>query len=383
MKKIAVLGSTGSIGKQTLEVIKKNKDIFKLELISANSNYKLLAQQANKFQPKVVILCDSSKIEKLNKLIKNPKIEILEGESSLNNFSKYCVLDTVVTALVGKSGLIPTINAIKNNIDIALANKETLVIAGRFILDLVKNNNSKILPVDSEHSAIFQCLNGEDDRDLEKIILTASGGPFRGKDLDYLNKVTVNEALNHPNWEMGEKITIDSSTLMNKGLEVIEAKFLFGVDIKNIDVIIHPESIIHSMVQFKDGSIIAQLGKPDMRLPIQYALGYPKRLSNYYKRYNFIDSSLNFEKPCYKTFNNLKLAFEAAEKEGNAPCILNAANEIVVSAFLREKIKFLDMTSIIEDSLNKISYIANPNLDQLIETDRLTREYTNNMIKNF
>ena len=383
MKKIGVLGSTGSIGKQTLEVIKKNKDIFKLELISANSNYKLLAEQANKFQPKVVIICDSSKVEKLNKLIKNRKIEILDGKSSLDNFSKYCVLDTVVTALVGKSGLIPTINAIENNIDIALANKETLVIAGRYILDLVKNNNSKILPVDSEHSAIFQCLNGENKRDLEKIILTASGGPFRGKDLDYLNKVTVKEALNHPNWEMGEKITIDSSTLMNKGLEVIEAKFLFDVDIKNIDVIIHPESIIHSMVQFKDGSIIAQLGKPDMRLPIQYALGYPKRLPNSYKRYNFIDSSLNFEKPCYKTFNNLRLAFEAAQEEGNAPCIMNAANEIVVSAFLKEKIKFLDMTYIIEDCLNKISYIANPNLDQLIETDRLTREHTINMIKNF
>ena len=383
MRKIAVLGSTGSIGKQTLEVIEKNKDIFNLDLISANSNYKLLAKQANKFQPKVVIICDSSKVENLNKLIKNSKIEIFHGESSLNNFSKYCELDTVVTAVVGKSGLIPTINAIKNNIDIALANKETLVIAGRNILDLVKNNDSKILPVDSEHSAIFQCLNGEDERDLEKIILTASGGPFRGKNIDFLNTVTVKEALNHPNWEMGEKITIDSSTLMNKGLEVIEAKFLFDVDIKNIDVIIHPESIIHSMVQFKDGSIIAQLGEPDMRLPIQYALGYPKRLSNSYKRYNFIDSSLNFEKPCYKTFNNLRLAFEAAKKEGNAPCILNAANEIVVSAFLKEKIKFLDMTSIIEDSLNKISYIANPNLDQLIETDRLTREYTNSMIKNF
>ena len=272
MRKIAVLGSTGSIGKQTLEVIEKNKDIFNLDLISANSNYKLLAEQANKFQPKVVIICDSSKVEKLNKLIKNSKIEIFHGESSLNDFSKYCELDTVVTAVVGKSGLIPTINAIKNNIDIALANKETLVIAGRNILDLVKNNDSKILPVDSEHSAIFQCLNGEDERDLEKIILTASGGPFRGKNIDFLNTVTVKEALNHPNWEMGEKITVDSSTLMNKGLEVIEAKFLFDVDIKNIDVIIHPESIIHSMVQFKDGSIIAQLGEPDMRLPIQYAL---------------------------------------------------------------------------------------------------------------
>ena len=384
MKKIAILGSTGSIGTQTLEVINNNKNIFKVELLTANSNFKLLANQANKFNPKVVIINDVTWVDELSKLIKNPKIEILHGTESLNNFSKYCDIDLVVTAVVGKSGLLPTINAINNNVDIALANKETLVVAGRQILDLLKKSKSKLLPVDSEHSAIFQCLNGEKKSNLEKIILTASGGPFRGKDLNFLKSVNKENALNHPNWEMGKKISIDSSSLMNKGLEVIEAKFLFDVDIKDIDVIIHPESIIHSMVQFNDGSIIAQLGEPDMRLPIQYALGYPERLNNSYKRYDFINSgSLNFEKPCYKTFNNLKLAFDAAEKEGNSPCILNAANEVVVSAFLEDKIKFLDMTYIIEESLNKISYIANPNLDQLIETDRLTREYTQEKIKKY
>ena len=384
MKKIAILGSTGSIGTQTLEVINSNKNIFKVELLTANSNFKLLAKQANKFNPKVVIINDVTWLDELSKLIKNPKIEILYGTESLNNFSKYCEIDLVVTAVVGKSGLLPTVNAINNNVDIALANKETLVVAGRQILDLLKKSKSKLLPVDSEHSAIFQCLNGEKKSNLEKIILTASGGPFRGKDLNFLKSVNKENALNHPNWEMGKKISIDSSSLMNKGLEVIEAKFLFDVDIKDIDVIIHPESIIHSMVQFNDGSIIAQLGEPDMRLPIQYALGYPERLNNSYKRYDFINSgSLNFEKPCYKTFNNLKLAFDAAEKEGNSPCILNAANEVVVSAFLEDKIKFLDMTYIIEESLNKISYIANPNLDQLIETDRLTREYTQEKIKKY
>tara|TARA_A100001015_G_scaffold248446_1_gene285859 strand:- start:1533 stop:2687 length:1155 start_codon:yes stop_codon:yes gene_type:complete len=384
MKKIAILGSTGSIGTQTLEVINNNKNIFKVELLTANSNFKLLANQANKFNPKVVIINDVTWVDELSKLIKNPKIEILHGTESLNNFSKYCDIDLVVTAVVGKSGLLPTVNAINNNVDIALANKETLVVAGRQILDLLKKSKSKLLPVDSEHSAIFQCLNGEKKSNLEKIILTASGGPFRGKDLNFLKSVNKENALNHPNWEMGKKISIDSSSLMNKGLEVIEAKFLFDVDIKDIDVIIHPESIIHSMVQFNDGSIIAQLGEPDMRLPIQYALGYPERLNNSYKRYDFINSgSLNFEKPCYKTFNNLKLAFDAAEKEGNSPCILNAANEVVVSAFLEDKIKFLDMTYIIEESLNKISYIANPNLDQLIETDRLTREYTQEKIKKY
>ena len=287
----------------------------------------------------------------------------------------------VVTALVGKSGLIPTINAIKNKIDIALANKETLVIAGNIINSLAKKKSVKIYPIDSEHSAIFQCLIGESEKSIEKIILTASGGPFRGKTISELKTMTKKNALKHPNWKMGDKITIDSSTLMNKGLELIEAKWLFNINIDNIEVVVHPESIVHSMVQFIDGSIKAQLGEPDMKIPIQYALSYPERISNNFPRYEFdLKKSLNFEKPCFETFNNLKLAIEAAKSEGNSPCILNASNEIVVDAFLKEKISFLDMTKFIEESLNKISYIANPTLEELIETDLKTRNFTNKLI---
>ena len=377
MKKIAILGSTGSIGTQTLDVISNNFNEFKIELISANSNYKLLIKQAIKYTPKTIIFGNKIKSKLIEDSLAHLNINIIYGEDALNNFIDYCDIDMVVTALVGKSGLIPTITAIKNNIDIALANKETLVIAGSYIRSLLKNKRSNIYPIDSEHSAIFQCLQGEEKKSIEKLILTASGGPFRGKDIDFLKNVTKEEALRHPNWVMGNKVTIDSSTLMNKGLEVIEARFLFDIEIKNIEVIIHPESIIHSMVQFKDGSIIAQLGEPDMRLPIQYALGYPKRIENTYPRFDFNKSnSLNFEEPSFKTFRNLKLAYQAGENEGNSPCILNASNEIVVSAFLNGKIKFLDMTNLIEDSLNKISYIASPNLEQLIETDLETRKYT-------
>lgn len=377
MKKIAILGSTGSIGTQTLDVISNNSNEFKIELISANSNYKLLIKQAIKYNPKTIIFGNKKKFKLIEDSLAHLNINIIYGEDALNNFIDYCDIDMVVTALVGKSGLIPTITAIKNNIDIALANKETLVIAGSYIRSLLKDKRSNIYPIDSEHSAIFQCLQGEEKKSIEKLILTASGGPFRGKDIDFLKNVTKEEALRHPNWVMGNKVTIDSSTLMNKGLEVIEARFLFDIEIKNIEVIIHPESIIHSMVQFKDGSIIAQLGEPDMRLPIQYALGYPKRIENTYPRFDFNKSnSLNFEEPSFKTFRNLKLAYQAGENEGNSPCILNASNEIVVSAFLNGKIKFLDMTNLIEDSLNKISYIASPNLEQLIETDLETRKYT-------
>ena len=376
MKKIAILGSTGSIGTQTLDVISNNSNEFKIELISANSNYKLLIKQAIKYTPKTIIFGNKIKSKLIEDSLAHLNINIIYGEDALNNFIDYCDIDMVVTALVGKSGLIPTITAIKNNIDIALANKETLVIAGSYIRDLLKHKRANIYPIDSEHSAIFQCLQGEKKESIEKLILTASGGPFRGKDIDFLKNVTKDEALKHPNWIMGNKVTIDSSTLMNKGLEVIEARFLFDIEIKNIEVIIHPESIIHSMVQFRDGSIIAQLGEPDMRLPIQYALGYPKRIENIYPRFDFNKSnSLNFEEPSFKTFRNLKLAYQAAENEGNSPCILNASNEIVVSAFLNGKIKFLDMTNLIEDSLNKISYIASPNLEQLIETDLETRKY--------
>ena len=377
MKKVAILGSTGSIGTQTLEVISDNKNIFEVELLTAFSNHTLLINQALLHKPKAIIFGDRSKEKVILNSLKNEEIEIYFGEESLNNFLNYCSPDIVLTALVGKSGLIPTINTIKKGIDLALANKETLVVAGSIINKLCKEKKVNIYPVDSEHSAIFQCLVGESRDTIDKIILTASGGPFRNKKLNELKNISKKEALNHPNWEMGEKITIDSSTLMNKGLEVIEAKFLFDIDIQKIKVVVHPQSIIHSMVEFNDGSIKAQLGEPDMKLPIQYALFSGKRLKNKFTHYDFIkNNTLTFEEPCLKTFNNLKLAFDAGKLGGNAPCILNASNEIVVDAFLNEKIRYLDMTKIIEDSLNKISYIASPNLDQLIETDIVTRKYT-------
>tara|TARA_Y100000287_G_scaffold181504_1_gene177698 strand:+ start:254 stop:1408 length:1155 start_codon:yes stop_codon:yes gene_type:complete len=377
LKKVAILGSTGSIGTQTLEVISDNKNIFEVELLTAFSNHTLLINQALLHKPKAIIFGDRSKEKIILNSLKNEEIEIYFGEESLNNFLNYCNPDIVLTALVGKSGLIPTINTIKKGIDLALANKETLVVAGSIINKLCKEKKVNIYPVDSEHSAIFQCLVGESRDTIDKIILTASGGPFRNKKLNELKNISKKEALNHPNWEMGEKITIDSSTLMNKGLEVIEAKFLFDIDIQKIKVVVHPQSIIHSMVEFNDGSIKAQLGEPDMKLPIQYALFSGKRLKNKFTHYDFIkNNTLTFEEPCLKTFNNLKLAFDAGKLGGNAPCILNASNEIVVDAFLNEKIRYLDMTKIIEDSLNKISYIASPNLDQLIETDIVTRKYT-------
>ena len=377
MKKIAILGSTGSIGTQTLEVISDNKNIFEVELLSAFSNDNLLIAQAIKYKPKAIIFGDISKEKVIREKLKNENIEIYFGEESLNNFLNCCDPDIVLTALVGKSGLIPTINCINKGINLALANKETLVVAGNLISNLCKEKQVNIYPVDSEHSAIFQCLVGEQKDEIDKIILTASGGPFRNKNLEELKNISKKEALNHPNWDMGEKITIDSSTLMNKGLEVIEAKFLFDVDIEKIKVVVHPQSIIHSMVEFNDGSIKAQLGEPDMKLPIQYALSSGKRLKNKFTHYDFFkNNTLTFEEPCLKTFNNLKLAYDAGKSGGNAPCILNASNEIVVDAFLKEKIKYLDMTKIIEESLNKISYIASPNLDQLIETDIETRKFT-------
>ena len=377
MKKIAILGSTGSIGTQTLEVISDNKNIFEVELLSAFSNDNLLIAQAIKYKPKAIIFGDISKEKVIREKLKNENIEIYFGEESLNNFLNCCDPDIVLTALVGKSGLIPTINCINKGINLALANKETLVVAGNLISNLCKEKQVNIYPVDSEHSAIFQCLVGEQKDEIDKIILTASGGPFRNKKLEELKNISKKEALNHPNWDMGEKITIDSSTLMNKGLEIIEAKFLFDVDIEKIKVVVHPQSIIHSMVEFNDGSIKAQLGEPDMKLPIQYALSSGKRLNNKFTHYDFFkNNTLTFEEPCLKTFNNLKLAYDAGKSGGNAPCILNASNEIVVDAFLKEKIKYLDMTKIIEESLNKISYIASPNLDQLIETDIETRKFT-------
>ena len=376
-KKIAILGSTGSIGTQALDVISKHKSLFEVEVLTANNNADLLIKQAEQHNPNFVVICNEKKYPEVFAALDKKGIKVFCGKKSIEDIVESESIDIVLTALVGYSGLMPTIKAIKNGKRIALANKETLVVAGSIINKLCKEKKVNIYPVDSEHSAIFQCLVGESRDTIDKIILTASGGPFRNKKLNELKNISKKEALNHPNWEMGEKITIDSSTLMNKGLEVIEAKFLFDIDIQKIKVVVHPQSIIHSMVEFNDGSIKAQLGEPDMKLPIQYALFSGKRLKNKFTHYDFIkNNTLTFEEPCLKTFNNLKLAFDAGKLGGNAPCILNASNEIVVDAFLNEKIRYLDMTKIIEDSLNKISYIASPNLDQLIETDIVTRKYT-------
>ncbi len=374
-KRIAILGSTGSIGTQTLEVIKLHNDKFKAEVLAAGKNTGLLIKQAIEFKPAIVIIADDSKYNQLKEALEPHQIAVHAGKNAFNEVVKDNRIDDVVIATVGFAGLIPTINAIKANKTIALANKETLVVAGKLIVDLLKKHNANIYPVDSEHSAIFQCLIGEKDHTLEKIYLTASGGPFRGKSLDFLKSVTKEEALQHPNWNMGNKVTIDSASLMNKGLEVIEAKWLFGLENDQIDVLIHPQSIIHSIVQFKDGSMKAQMGLPDMKLPIQYALTYPGRLKTQYTRLNFNDyPSLTFEKPDTNKFKNLALAFDSMRKGGNMPCILNAANEIAVDAFLKNKIGFLKMTDVIEKTINKVDFVINPDYDCYLKTDKEARE---------
>ncbi|MCP9767873.1 1-deoxy-D-xylulose-5-phosphate reductoisomerase [Lacihabitans sp. LS3-19] len=374
-KKIAILGSTGSIGTQALEVIKANSDIFEVEVLTAQKNADLLIQQAAEFKPNVVVIGDENLYDKVNSALDPLDIKVYCGQKALNSVVENENIHTVLTALVGYSGLIPTINAIKAGKHIALANKETLVVAGELITKLAIENKIDILPVDSEHSAIFQCLVGEYINPIEKIILTASGGPFRGKNIDYLKYVTKKEALKHPNWEMGAKITIDSASLMNKGLEVIEAKWLFDLKPEQIDVIVHPQSIVHSLVQFEDGSIKAQLGLPDMKLPIQYALGFPHRLKSDFPRFDFLNfPNLTFEKPDVDTFRNLQLAFEALVKAGNMPCILNAANEIAVDAFLKDKIGFLEMSELVEYCMAKVSFIKVPTLDDYVETDKITRQ---------
>lgn len=381
-KKIAILGSTGSIGTQALEVIKANEDIFEVEVLTAQQNADLLILQAAEFKPNVVVIGDENLYDKVNSALDPLDIKVYCGQKALNSVVENENIHTVLTALVGYSGLIPTINAIKAGKHIALANKETLVVAGELITKLAIENKIDILPVDSEHSAIFQCLVGEYINPIEKIILTASGGPFRGKNIDYLKSVTKKEALKHPNWEMGAKITIDSASLMNKGLEVIEAKWLFDLKSEQIDVIVHPQSIVHSLVQFEDGSIKAQLGLPDMKLPIQYALGFPHRIKSDFPRFDFLNfPNLTFEKPDMDTFRNLKLAFEALEKGGNMPCILNAANEIAVEAFLKDKIGFLEMSDLVEYCMGKINFIKVPTLDDYIETDKITRQIALEKIK--
>lgn len=381
-KKIAILGSTGSIGTQALEVIAANADIFEVEVLTAQSNATLLIEQAAKFKPNVVVIGDESLYDMVNAALDPLDIKVYSGQKSLASIVENENIHTVLTALVGYSGLIPTINAIKAGKHIALANKETLVVAGDIVTKLAMEHKVDILPVDSEHSAIFQCLTGEYINPIEKIILTASGGPFRGKDRAFLEHVKKEKALKHPNWEMGAKITIDSASMMNKGLEVIEAKWLFDLKPEQIDVVVHPQSIVHSLVQFEDGSIKAQLGLPDMKLPIQYALGFPKRLKSDFPRFDFINyPNLTFEKPDPHTFKNLALAFEALKKAGNMPCIINAANEIAVDAFLKDKIGFLEMSDLIEYCMQTIHFIEMPTLEDYIETDQLTRQAALSKIK--
>jgi 1-deoxy-D-xylulose-5-phosphate reductoisomerase len=374
-KKIAILGSTGSIGTQALDVIAANSDLFEVEVLTAQSNADLLIEQAVKFKPNVVVIGQETLYDKVNAALDPLDIKVYCGQKSLASVVENENVHTVLTALVGYSGLIPTINAIKAGKHIALANKETLVVAGEIVTRLAIENKVDILPVDSEHSAIFQCLVGEYINPIEKIILTASGGPFRGKDRTFLENVKKEQALKHPNWDMGAKITIDSASMMNKGLEVIEAKWLFNLKVEQIDVIVHPQSIVHSLVQFEDGSIKAQLGLPDMKLPIQYALGFPKRLKSDFPRFDFINyPNLTFEKPDLETFRNLGLAFEALKKGGNMPCILNAANEVAVDAFLKDKVGFLEMSDIIEFCMQTVNFIEKPTVEDYIETDKSTRE---------
>lgn len=378
---VAILGSTGSIGTQALEVIAGHKIFFELELITANSNADLLIQQAKKYLPSTVIIGDKEKYNEVKNALSSLPIKVFAGNDAILLCVQNENIEIVLTAMVGYAGLAPTIAAIKSGKHIALANKETLVVAGEIITRLAREYGVNIYPVDSEHSAIFQCLLGEWKNKIEKIILTASGGPFRGKTINELKQITKVQALKHPNWNMGAKITIDSATLMNKGLEVIEAKWLFNLLPEQIDVIVHPQSIIHSIVQFEDGSMKAQMGLPDMKLPIQFALGYPDRLKSDFPRFNFIQyPTLTFEQPDKKTFRSLSLAYEALDKGGNMPCILNAANEIAVAGFLSDKISFLNMTDIVETCMLKIPFIVSPSIEDYIQTDEETRRMAVDLI---
>jgi 1-deoxy-D-xylulose-5-phosphate reductoisomerase len=381
-KHVAILGSTGSIGTQALDVIEANKDLFEVEVLTANYNSELLIQQALKHKPNAVVIANENKYNEVKDALGSSDIKVYAGVESLSQVVEMDTIDVVLTALVGYSGLKPTINAIKAKKSIALANKETLVVAGSLITALAKENGVNIYPVDSEHSAIFQCLVGEFHNPIEKIYLTASGGPFRGWKKDKLISVSKQQALKHPNWDMGAKITIDSASLMNKGLEVIEAKWLFGLKEEQIDVIVHPQSIIHSIVQFEDGSMKAQMGLPDMKLPIQYALGYPQRIKSNFPRFDFMEyPSLTFEKPDVESFRNLSLAYKAMSKGGNMACILNAANEVVVEAFLKDKIGFLEMSDVIENCMEKSTFVAVPTYDDFVSTNEQGRMLANELIK--
>lgn len=381
-KNIAILGSTGSIGTQALEVIDANPERFNVEVLTANFNADLLIEQALKFRPNAVVICHLEKYKTVKDILFDEGIKVYAGEEALEQVVEMEEIDVVLTALVGYAGLKPTLAAIYAGKHIALANKETLVVAGELVTGAARKKGVNIYPVDSEHSAIFQCLAGEFHNKIEKIILTASGGPFRGMKRKDLLNITKKQALKHPNWKMGAKVTIDSASLMNKGLEVIEAKWLFNLKPEEIEVIVHPQSIIHSLVQFEDGSIKAQLGLPDMKLPIQYALAYPDRLKNNFPRFNFTEyPGLTFEQPDTETFRNLELAYSALNRKGNAPCILNAANEVAVAAFLKDECSFLEMSDIIGNCLGKVHFTAQPTLEDYINTDRETRLLAESLIK--
>lgn len=374
-KTIAILGSTGSIGTQALEVIQANPESFEVEVLTAHNNANLLVEQAAKFKPNVVVIGNEVLYDQVFAALDPLNIKVYTGKNALDQVVQMDTVDLVLTALVGYAGLAPTIKAIEAGKHIALANKETLVVAGELVTKLAQEKGVNIYPVDSEHSAIFQCLVGEFHNPIEKIVLTASGGPFRGKNRDELSSVTKAQALKHPNWEMGAKITIDSASMMNKGLEVIEAKWLFGLKAEQIEVIVHPQSIVHSLVQFEDGGMKAQMGLPDMKLPIQFAMTFPERLKTDFPRFNFIDyPSLTFEEPDLKTFRNLDLAYQAMAKGGNMPCILNAANEIAVAKFLKDEIGFLEMSDLVEESMHKISFIEHPSYEDYVQTDFETRQ---------
>lgn len=381
-KRIAIFGSTGSIGTQALEVIASHPDLFSADILTAQNNEDLLIEQALKFKPSVVVIGDDKKYQKVKDELASTKIKVLGGEDSLSEAALEDSYDMMIAAIVGFAGLKPTLQAIETGKAVGLANKETLVVAGDIVMQKAVENKAPVIPIDSEHSAIFQCLVGETRNKIEKIVLTASGGPFLGKKPNFLVNVKRDHALQHPNWSMGAKITIDSATLMNKGLEMIEAKWLFNLEPSQVQVLVHPQSIIHSMVQFEDGSMKAQMGLPDMKLPIQYALSFPRRLPSNFARYDFRKpSQLTFEEPDVKTFRNLALATDALFKGGNLPCILNAANEIAVYAFLRNRIGFLDMTDVIERTMDKIAFIEKPTLEEYYESDGEARQFAASLIK--
>lgn len=381
-KQIAILGSTGSIGTQALQVIAEHPDLYEVYALTANNRVELLIEQARQFLPEAVVIANEDKYIQLKEALQDLPIKVYAGVEALGQVVESQPIDVVLTAMVGYAGLKPTINAIKARKAIALANKETLVVAGELINDLAQQYRVPILPVDSEHSAVFQCLAGEIGNPIEKVILTASGGPFRTYTLEQLKSVTKAQALKHPNWQMGAKITIDSASMMNKGFEVIEAKWLFGVKPEQIEVVVHPQSVIHSMVQFEDGAVKAQLGMPDMRLPIQYAFSYPDRVKSSFDRLDFtLCTNLTFEQPDTTRFRNLALAYEALHRAGNMPCIVNAANEVVVAAFLRDEIGFLHMSDVIEKTMGEVAYIKTPSYEDYVATDAEARRIAREMIK--